>query len=80
MQKTELDTIMHKLCGEELGAASRFARMLGTTPATISRWRDGTTPVRPRDEKLLRLLYSLNGKLNWQTLVEKPVSNLDELL
>ena len=77
MKVSELEKIMDKVCGEAVGAGSRLAEMIGTSPATVSRWRDGKVPISARDAKLLRLICHLKGKLDWVKLSEKPVT--DEL-
>ena len=37
-------------------SGSDFAKRIGATPATVSRWEHGKTPMGPMAERLLRLL------------------------
>lgn len=73
MTRTELEKVIKTLCGDGYGSASAFAELIGTTPATVSRWRSGETEVNARDEKLMRLICHLRGKLDWAKMAAKPV-------
>jgi transcriptional regulator with XRE-family HTH domain len=71
MEVSELETIISKVC-HGAGSTSHLAEMLGTTPATVSRWRKGLLPIKERDEKLLRLIYNWKGQ-DWSEVVSQPV-------
>jgi len=63
MRPKDLEKVIKEVCGEERGAAAAFAKVLGTTPATVSRWRDGKIEIKPRDEKLINFVYREHQQL-----------------
>jgi len=82
MRKDELETIIRKVAGEDTGVGRRFAEKIGTTGATVSRWREGVQDVNARDVKLLRLIWFLTHKnVRWEDIADRPVvSELEDIL
>ncbi len=71
-----------RLLGEEVRFLRRmlawpakdFARHMGVSPETVSRWESGTMPIGPQADRLLRLLV-VQGRLT----IEYPLERLAAL-
>ena len=81
MERTELETIIKSVCGDEIGGGSKLARMIGTSPATISRWRSGEVGISNKDAILLRLIVYLTGRrIGWRKIGRRPVRGVEGIL
>ena len=81
MERTEFEAVLRSVCGDEIGGGSKLARMIGTSPATISRWRSGEVPISHKDAMLLRLIvYLTERRIGWRKIGRKPVRSVEGIL
>lgn len=73
MEATEAFAIIEEVFGKR--GQSKAATALRRTGATINRWCNGVTPVRPMEACMLRLLLSLHrAGVDWRPMIESTGS------
>lgn len=78
MDKEEVTALIEEVFGRQ--GQLRAAAALGRNNVTISRWCCGVTPVRPMEEKLLRLILTLHRQgLDWSSMCSLTPGMTDDV-